>query len=194
MTRWAAILGSICAAAAFAPSAARALTFDVILSDPDQVTVINPAAVETVGDTKVLRTVSVSIKRNLVSGGPPQPGYVSTINEYDCAQQTTRWRSFAAYSRFGEQVLKKTNPDEAWAPIAGNPEAAATARVVCDRSETGSIVAAGSIGQLVSSLMQGWDAEAPLPPLQPVTPVTPPPKAKPKPPAAKPRAKATPAP
>ena len=39
----------------------------------------------------------------------PQPGYVRTLNEYDCQQRRMRWKSVAAYSRFGAQLLKKDN-------------------------------------------------------------------------------------
>lgn len=167
-----------CAALAAAP-AVRAATFDVVRSAPDMVTLLDPAAVEKLGDGKVRRAWSVSVQKNLVSGGPQQPGYVRTLNEYDCAAWKIRWRSFFVYSRFGDLVIHKDNDDAGWTPIDGNFEAAAGARIVCDGHQAGSIYAASSIGSLVLSLMQAWDAAAPMPPLQPVEA----PKAKPRAPA-----------
>jgi hypothetical protein len=160
----------VCAAVAAAP-AARAATFDVVRSGPDMVTLVDPAAVERVGDGKVRRAWSVNVQRNLVSGGPQQPGYVRTQNDYDCEDWKIRWRGFSVYSRFGDLVMHKDNDDPAWASIEGNFEATASARIICDGRAAGSVYTASSIGQLVVSLMQVWDAAAPLPPLQPVAPV-----------------------
>jgi len=154
-----------------AAGTARAVSFDVIRSGPDMVTLIDREAIAPVGAGKVRRARSVSVQKNLVSGGPQQPGYVTTLNDYDCEQWTIRWSSFSVYSRFGDLVLHKDNPDPAWAPIAGNFEAEAGARIVCDGREAGRVYAASSIGSLVLALMKAWDAEAPLPPLQPVRPL-----------------------
>lgn len=167
-----------CIAFAGGPGA-RAATFDVVRSNPDIVTLLDPSAVEPVGDGKVRRAWSVSVQRNLVSGGPQQPGYVRILNEYDCPAWKIHWRTFQVYSRFGELVLRKENADPAWTPADATFEAAAGARIVCQGAGTGSVYTSASIGQLVVSLMQAWDAEAPLPPLQPVAP---PAKKKPPPP------------
>jgi hypothetical protein len=153
-----------------AVAGARAATFDVVRSGPDTVTLLDPAAVEKLGDGKVRRAWSVSVQKNLVSGGPQQPGYVRTLNEYDCTGWKIRWRSFFVYSRFGDLVIHKDNDDAGWTPIEGNFEAAAGARVVCDGRETSSVYAASSIGSLVLALMQAWDAAAPMPAPQPVEP------------------------
>jgi hypothetical protein len=150
---------------------ARAASFDVIRSAPDMVTLIDREAVVPVGAGKVRRARSVSVQKNLVSGGPQQPGYVTTLNDYDCEQWTIRWSSFSVYSRFGDLVLHKDNPDPTWMPIAGNFEAEAGARIVCDGREAGRVYAASSIGSLVLALMKAWDAETPMPPLQPVQPL-----------------------
>jgi hypothetical protein len=157
---------------------ARAASFDVIHSSPDMVTLVDRDAVVAVGPGKVRRARSVSVQKTLVTGGPQQPGYVTTLNDYDCEQWTIRWQSFSAYSRFGDLVMHKDNPDPAWTPIAGNFEAEAGARIVCDGREAGRVYAASSIGSLVLALMKAWDAEAPMPPLQPVRPQTKTPKAK----------------
>jgi hypothetical protein len=165
---------ALCAAALAAAGTSYAASFDVIRSGPEMVTLIDREAVVAVGSGKIRRARSVSVQKNLVSGGPQQPGYVTTLNDYDCEQWTIRWSSFSVYSRFGDLVLHKDNPDPAWTPIAGNFEAEAGARIVCDGRGAGRVYAASSIGSLVLALMKAWDAEAPLPPLQPVQP---PPKA-----------------
>jgi hypothetical protein len=154
-----------------AANGVQAASFYVVKSAPDMTTMVDPAAVEAVGDGEVKRAWSVSVQKNLVSGGPPQPGYVRTQNEYDCREWKTRWRTFSVYSRFGELVLHKDNDDPAWSPIEGNFEATASARIICDGRSSSSVYTASSVGQLVLSLMQAWDAAAPMPPLQPVTPV-----------------------
>jgi hypothetical protein len=159
------------AAALFGACAAGAATFDVVRAGPDTVTLMDRAAVETLEGGKLRRAWSVNVQRNLVSGGPQQPGYVRTLNEYDCEAWKIRWRTFSAYSRFGALVMKKDNDDPSWAPAVGDAEAAAGARLVCDGHSTGEVYAAGTVGQVVVALMQAWDAAAPLPPLQPVRPL-----------------------
>jgi hypothetical protein len=169
---------TLAAAVLAAATAAHAAIFDVIKSGPDMVTVINPQAVETLGDGKVRRVQTVSIQKSLLSNGPAQPGYVNTLNEYDCGAWRTRWRSFSVYSRFGELVLRKDNPDPAWAPIDGNAEAVASAHVVCDGHQSGSVFAASSIGQLVIQMMQAWDVDAPPQPAPAAAPAPPAPAPK----------------
>ena len=150
---------------------AAAATYDVIRSGEAMITVLDPDAVERVGDGQIRRARSVSVQKNLVSGGPQQPGYVITQNEYDCTQWAIRWTSFSVYSRFGDLVLHKDNPDPSWAQIDNRSfEAAAGARIVCDGRAAGSVYTADTIGHLVLALMGAWDAEAVLPPLQPVQP------------------------
>lgn len=163
--------------AAFAPSA-QATVFAVIRSSDNEVVVLDPSGVETV-DGGVKRAWNVSVRKSLGSGGPQQPGYVRTLNEYDCHERRMRWRSLAIYSRFGTQVLKRDNPDTAWNPATDGGEADAGLRVVCDGVAGGAVVSAPSVSKLVIGLMQAWDEAAPLPPLQ--TPDIPPPKAKKKP-------------
>ena len=149
---------------------ADAAVYTVIGSGPDAVTVIDPAAVERVdADGAMRRAWSVSVKRSLVSDGPQQPGYVRMLNEYDCAGHKVRWRSFFVYSRFGALVMHKDNADASWKP-ASDSEADIGLRVACEGSAGRGAIAAKSVSQVVISLMQGWDAATPLPPLQAVDP------------------------
>jgi hypothetical protein len=165
------------AAAALSAAGARAAVFAVLQSSPDVVTVLDPNGIQTVGQTAVRRAWSVSVKRVLTEGGPQQPGYVRTLNEYDCVARQIRWRTFQVYSRFGDQVMKQDNRDDDWSPTPDAGEGAAAMKAVCDGSVGGSVISANSVSQLVLTLMQAWDAQAPLPPAQ--IPADPPPKKKP---------------
>lgn len=157
-----AVLG-VCAGLAASPGTAA--VYAVVRSQPDVITVMDPAAVEPVSGGEGLRRAwSVSVQRNLISGGPQQPGYVRTLNEYDCADRKVRWKSFFVYSRFGASVMSKENDQPDWRAAAPGSEDEAGLRLVCDHANRWSAVAATSLSQLVISLMQAWDAEAPSPP------------------------------
>jgi hypothetical protein len=165
----------ITTAAAFAvicAGSARAASYAVVRSADDAVTVVDPAGVEKVGDGQTRRAQIVRVQKSIAADGPAQPGYVATVTDYDCGQWRYRWRGFSAYSRTGQRLLHKDNEDPAWAAIAGDFEATAAARVVCDGGSTGQVFAAASLGQLVSTLMSAWDpaepAPAPPPPAPPV--------------------------
>jgi hypothetical protein len=151
--------GSVVAAPARpAPEpAAQIATFYVIRRTPDAWTVMDPAAIEKVPGGSIRRTYSVTIRRNLLDGGPPQPGYVRTLNEYDCTARRLRWRSFTIYNRFGAMVVKQDNPDPAFVLPASATEEKTSLRAVCDGAGGDSVVAASSLGQLVIGLMQAWD-------------------------------------
>ena len=167
--------------------ASQAAVFAMVRAEPDTITVMDPAAVEPVpGADNLRRAYSITVQKTLVSEGPQQPGYVRTLNEYDCAARMVRWKSFSVYSRFGDLVIHKDNADQTWSPTPPGSEAEASTRLVCDHANKWSAVAATSLSQLVISLMQAWDEAAPLPPLQPVKPLPPPKK-----PAGKKTAKAT---
>ncbi|WP_309603952.1 surface-adhesin E family protein [Phenylobacterium sp.] len=167
--RW--IVLTACAALIGGPPAHASL-YAVTRSDADIVTVLNPQTVESLGG-KLHRAWDVSVHRSIVSGGPRQPGYVRTLNEYDCAGRRIRWRSLSVYSRFGVMILQKDNADPAWNPIDDGSEGDAALRVICDGAGRSGMVSASSVSQLVLALMRTWDEAAPLPPLQPTTPVTP---------------------
>lgn len=179
------ILACAFASALAAAQAARASVFAVLDSKPDVVTVLDPGAIQTVGQTAVRRAWSVSVKKVLTEGGPQQPGYVRTLNEYDCVARQVRWRTFQVYSRFGDLVMKKDNRDDDWNPAPDEGEGAAAMKAVCDGSVGGAVIAANSVSQLVLNLMQAWDEPAPLPPAQIPDP---PPKAKPAAAKSKPKA------
>lgn len=163
----------------------------VIRRTEDAWTVMDPAAVERVAGGPVARAYNVTIRRNLLNGGPPQPGYVRTLNEYDCQAHTVRWLTFTIYNRFGAVVVKQDNADPAFQPLARGSEEETSFRVICERGGGGSVVAAPSLGQLVIGLMQAWDDAAMASALAALPPPTAPAKPGAKPPA-KPPATPTP--
>jgi hypothetical protein len=154
------------AAALVAAGAAHASVFAILESRPDVVTVLDPAAIQTVGQSAVRRAWSISVKKVLTEGGPQQPGYVRTLNEYDCVARQVRWRTFQVYSRFGDLVMKQDNRDDDWNPAPDEGQGAAAMKAVCDGSVGGAVISANTVSQLVLSLMQAWDEQAPLPPAQ----------------------------
>ncbi len=164
-------------AAAPAKAAPAANTaFYVIRRSEEAWTILDPNAVERVAGGPVRRVFSVTVRRTLVNGGPPAPGYVRTLNEYDCDARRARWRTFTIYSRFGAQVVKQENADPTLAvPIPGSEDETAL-RIVCDGAGGGSVVSAPSMGQLVIGLMEAWDP-VDAPPPSPPFPAPLPPKA-----------------
>jgi hypothetical protein len=151
------------AAAAAGKTAApppAATTVYVIRRTEDSWTVMDPAAVEKVAGGPVRRTYSVVVRRNLLNGGPPQPGYVRTLNEFDCEAYKFRWRTFTIYNRFGAVVVKQDNADPAFKALERGSDEEAIFKTVCDGAGGGSVVSAPSLGLLVIGLMQGWDEAA----------------------------------
>lgn len=148
------------------PTATPSAIYYVIRRTEDAWTIFDPSAVEKVGGGPVRRAYSVTVRRNLLNGGPPQPGYVRTLNEYDCEARQFRWRTFTIYNRFGAVVVKQDNADAIFNPPDAGGEDAAILRVVCDGSGGGSVVAAPSMGRLVIGLMQSWDDAATAAPLE----------------------------
>ena len=132
----------------------------VIRRTEDAWTVMDPAAIEKVPGGPLRRAYSVTVRRNLLNGGPPQPGYVRTLNEFDCDAMKFRWRNFTIYNRFGSVVVKQENADPAFAALGRGSEEEDVFRTVCDGGGGGSVVAAPSLGLLVIGLMQGWDEAA----------------------------------
>jgi hypothetical protein len=121
---------------------------------------MDPAAVEKVPGGPIRRAYSVTVRRNLLNGGPPQPGYVRTLTEFDCESYKFHWRTFTIYNRFGAVVVKQDNADPAFKLLDRGSDEEAIFRTVCDGSGGGSVVAAPSLGLLVIGLMQGWDEAA----------------------------------
>ena len=146
-------------AAALAATPAAAALYAVLQSGPDEITVVDTSGVEAVpGPGEWRRAWSVNVKRSLVSGAPPQPGYVRTLNEYDCLQRRLRWRSFTVYSRFGESVLHKDNDD-----ITRQPGGRRRRPLGPSAGDVpnGTVVSAPPLTQLVIGLMQTWDTRDP---------------------------------
>jgi len=132
----------------------------VIRRTEDAWTVMDPTAIEQVPGGPIRRAYSVTVRRNLLNGGPPQPGYVRTLNEFDCDAMKFRWRTFTIYNRFGSVVVKQDNTDPAFLALGRGGEEEDIFRTVCDGGGGGSVVAAPSLGLLVIGLMQGWDEAA----------------------------------
>ena len=114
------------------------------------------------------------MRRNLLNGGPPQPGYVRTLNEFDCDARRFRWRTFTVYNRFGAVVVKQDNADPTFGVPDQGSEEDTSLRVVCEGAGGGSVVAAPSLGMLVIGLMQAWDNPAMAAPLRAIAPGRPP--------------------
>ena len=146
--------------AASTPTAGPATIVYVVRRTEDAWTVMDPAAVEKVAGGPIRRTYSVTVRRNLLNGGPPQPGYVRTLNEFDCEAMKFRWRTFTIYNRFGVVVVKQDNVDPAFKALERGSDEEAIFRTVCDGGGGGSVVAAPSLGLLVIGLMQAWDEAA----------------------------------
>ncbi len=158
------------AAAPVAPPVTASNGYFVIRRTDEAWTVMDPNAIERVDGGPLRRAYSVTVRRNLLNGGPPQPGYVRTLNEYDCEARRFRWRTFTIYNRFGAVVVKQDNADVTFGPPDLRGEDDISLRVVCDGAGGGSVVAAPSLGKLVIGLMQAWDDAAMAAPLQTIGP------------------------
>jgi hypothetical protein len=153
-----------------AATPALARTFYVIQSSADAWTVMDAQGIEPIAGTTFRKAWAVRVQRNILSGDPPQPGYVRTLTEYDCQQNRTRWREFTAFSRSGATLVSKVNPNPEWGPADEASDTYAAYRVVCEGVGGGAVVSADSVAKVVISLMGGWDAApTPVPALTPPT-------------------------
>lgn len=149
------------AAALLAAAPAYGRTFYVVRSGANAWTVMDADGIERILDTSVLRAWSVTVQRNILSAGqPPQPGYVRTLNEYDCAAHRTRWITFSAFSRGGGLLMTRQNPAPDWGPADEADDLQSSYRVVCEGVGGGAVVAAESLAKVVISLMSAWDEPA----------------------------------
>ena len=178
-------IAALAGLAALVALPAQARTFYIVQSGPQSWTVMDAGGVETIAGTTFRRAWAVRVQRNILSGDPPQPGYVRTLTEFDCDLSRTRWREFTVFSRAGATLVSKVNPNPEWAPAEEASDTYAAHRVVCEGVGGGSVVSADSVAKVVISLMAAWDAPpaAALPPI-----IATPPK-----PAAAPAPKAVPA-
>lgn len=161
---------AIAAATLLAAGAAQARIFYITQSGPDAWTVMDAEGIERTPGSPVRKAWAVRVQRNILSGNPPQPGYVRTLTEYDCEAQRTRWREFSAFSRAGGLLVSKVNPQPEWGPASEASDTYAAYRVVCEGVGGGSVVSADSVAKVVISLMGSWDK-----PPEPFAPITPPP-------------------
>ncbi len=150
-------LGAVLAGLALTATPALARTFYVIQSSADAWTVMDAQGIEPVAGTAFRKAWAVRVQRNILSGDPPQPGYVRTLTEYDCQQNRTRWREFTAFSRSGATLVSKVNPNPEWGPADEASDTYAAYRVVCEGVGGGAVVSADSVAKVVISLMGAWD-------------------------------------
>jgi len=159
---------AVAAATLLAAGAAEARIFYITQSGPDAWTVMDAGGIERTPGSPVRKAWAVRVQRNILSGDPPQPGYVRTLTEYDCSAQRTRWREFTAFSRAGGLLISKVNPQPEWGPADEAADTYAAYRVVCEGVGGGSVVSADSVAKVVINLMGSWD-----PPPEPFAPITP---------------------
>lgn len=162
------ISAAVAAVSLLAAGAAQAKTFYITQSGPDAWTVMDASGIETTPGSPVRKAWAVRVQRNILSGNPPQPGYVRTLTEYDCDAQRTRWREFSAFSRAGGLLVSKVNPRPEWGPANEASDTYAAYRVVCEGVGGGAVVSADSVAKVVINLMASWD-----PPPEPFAPITP---------------------
>jgi hypothetical protein len=190
---------ALAATIALAPAAAQAKMFYVLQSGPDAWTVMDPDAIEKTPGSQIRKAWTVRVQRNILSGDPPQPGYVRTLTEYDCETERTRWREFSAFSRAGGLLVSKVNPQPDWGSAIDAYDTYVGYRIICEGIGGGSVVSADSVAKIVINLMGSWDPPvgvfaplAPAPGLKAApAPKTPPAKAA-SPKAAAPAAKPAP--
>ena len=146
---------------------ARAATYYIIQSGPEAWTVMDPQGIEAIpGGGTLRRAWAVRVQRNILTGNPPQPGYVRTLSEYDCDQSRSRWREFSAFSRSGAALMSKRNPNPEWGPATDSSDIHAAYKVVCLGEGGGAVVSAESVAKVVIGLMAAWD-----PPILPAAPL-----------------------
>src|SRR5262249_21201375 len=100
-------LAAVAVGGGLAATPALGRTFFVVQSSGDAWTVMDAQGIERIPGTTFRRAWAVRVQRNILSGNPPQPGYVRTLTEYDCQQNRTRWREFTAFSRAGATLVSK---------------------------------------------------------------------------------------
>lgn len=167
MKRRSHICAAVTAAGLTAAGAAQAQTFYLLRPSADTRTVIDPADILQAPGSAVRRVATVTVQRSITSESPPQPGYVRSVNEYDCTAKTMRWLSFAAFSRSGAQLATRANPSKAWEAVTPTSGTLAEWRLVCGLSAGDSAVTAASVAEVVVALMASFDATPAPPPAAP---------------------------
>ena len=137
-----------------------ARTFYVLRTLGDAWMIVDPTGIETGDAPTQKRMWTVTIQPNILNETPPQPGYVRALNEYDCATQKTRWRSFTVFSRSGGPLMNRENASPEWVDTTVGSSALVEWRVACGYSTGDSAISADSTAQVVIALMRAWDPPA----------------------------------
>lgn len=156
------LAGTLAAATLVAP-VAQAASYRMAKVSPDRVVLVDPVAIWSSPDRTQREAYVISVQRSIVVGDPPVPGYVRTLQQFDCSAATVNWREFQAFSRSGALLVKRTNADAPPAPANRDFETLATYRMVCEDSPGDSVLQADSIAKAVIALMARWDAPPPAP-------------------------------
>lgn len=170
---WATAAGLLALATTLA-TFAEARPFYVLRAAGDARVIVDPTTIESVEGGAVRRMWLVTVQGNILNEGPPQPGYVRALNAYDCAAQKSRWEKFTAFSRSGQALLSRENPDPAWASVTAENGMLGEWRVACGLSAGDSVIAGETIAKVVVALMRTYDLQAQPPVAGPS--VRPPPK------------------
>lgn len=150
-------LSGIGLAAALGGGAAHARSFLVLRAPAQAWMIVDPTGIEAVPGGTVRRMWTVTVQRNILNETPPQPGYVRALNEYDCAAQKTRWKTFTAFSRAGTPLVSRDNPDPAWSDVTATSGTMGEWRVACGYSSGDSAIEADTVAKVVIALMRAWD-------------------------------------
>ncbi len=137
---------------------ADAATFYVVSRTPQAWTLVDPATVEmTPGGVR--RIASVTVQKSITPKGPPQPGYLRSVSEYDCAQRRTRWLRFTLYSSAGRTVMSQQNAQPAWTQPSRGTEGGAILALLCGDpgGHDQPVISAPSVGDLIVSLFASWN-------------------------------------
>lgn len=143
---------------AIAAPAAEARPYFVVNPVSDVWVVFDPSAREQASEPDVTKVWMVTVQRNILTTDPPQPGYVRSLNEYDCKRQRMRWLNFAAFFRDGSSAVERVNPSPQWEPVNTSRSRQAELSLVCGQTRGRAVVAADSLAKIVVTLMGSWDA------------------------------------
>ena len=137
-----------------------ARTFYVLRTLGDAWMIVDPTGIETGDAATQKRMWTVTVQPNILNETPPQPGYVRALNEFDCATQKTRWRSFTVFSRSGGRLMDRENASPEWVDTTAGSSTLVEWRVACGYSTGDSAISADSTAQVVIALMRAWDPPA----------------------------------
>lgn len=156
----------LAAAIALSAGAAEARVFVVLRSPVEGWTLYDPATVENRPGGVVRRVSTITVRRSILDDGPPQPGYVRTLADYDCVQGQVRWQLLDAFARDGSLLVTQRNTEGSWRPVDPADDTQAVFRALCTNVRPTSIMSGETIGSIVSALMSAWDPP-PAPPKKP---------------------------